>query len=868
MKAESSFALNVLASKRLPQPIRFPFTAYSHKHDLLAIVSATSEVHVFRIISGQVAFVISPADSPLEPDIQVTALAWKPDGTSLGVGWSNGKYGIYDGTTGRSTSLVELETADVEEEYALNLVPSGSDADVEARRKQSTSTVVCLGFMGHSTAPKQGSGGKTLEGKETTEDWFLGHDLQELDDNDDNDDGGIMALARDAGIGQLPRSIAALDVTGVLPRLSTIPAHTPAIPMPALKTLPHASNFSSQAATDTHFDAQRALPSTAIESLLVCQEDRTVQVLLDETVKIGTCLLGGKPLRHAAYAQSPTHAILCEHEQSASPLRVHFLELPLSTLSGPLLHVMTTNTKRIQTLLEYIVQTVRCIERDYRLNAKPPSQFIAFLQDELEVNYPADGDAVANVYHLAMTGSFHPQVKKWLEEEIIDSTVARWQQSLSTLYANIQAHLFVNLLPALDRFSIALTVLRGQATFHEGASEFDCHPRLFSRLLENVDSLRLVAQKLLLIVQAESRESKAFHKWLKLQKEIIRAGISTPGALEIEERESPAIDYPLLLSYIKNHMKASDLSLYIDPRPTSEAPPPEDDTGADDPAARAAAPAASDRPHTTDAETFFQTAHIRDMTYARTAQALAQLDAALPLALPDVEDPASLLNLPALTCGLVGRVRDLLARITAWQNRVVFAPVDPPSVELPLDPASFRVADLIMAPDARARGGGCCTSILALAEDGRDTVRVFDIVPGTQGKRSAPASTASASYEHASLREEGVVVGGEVLDVKFMPRGEGAGSVFLCLFRPHGDSEVVQIARYRIDGPGSSGELLHNFLPDTSFRAETMLVGGRKGKMVCIVFGKKGREWRVLDLDGPVQMGGDEGDDGDSDVEM
>jgi hypothetical protein len=42
--------------------------------------------------------------------------------------------------------------------------------------------------------------------------------------------------------------------------------------------------------------------------------------------------------------------------------------------------------------------------------------------------------------------------------------------------------------------------------------------------------------------------------------------------------------------------------------------------------------------------------------------------------------------------------------------------------------------------------------------------------------------------------------------------------------------------------------VVHSFGAEDAFRPEKLLVGGRKGKEICVVFGDAGKTWRVYDL--------------------
>ena len=801
--------LRVIASKRLAQPIKFPFTAYSHNHDLLAIVvgppststsSSTSnfEIQVFRIVSGQIAFTVKRSDlsKSNENPIEVSALAWRPDGTSLGVGWSDGKYGIYDGGSGRQLSLLELPTDGAKEEFALDLVLPVRDAEKEEEEGRGRSSVGVLGFMEHEVpTTKKGRKGGVL----TTDDWY------------ENDDGAEQSNSE--VVADLPRAIAGLDVTTVLPRLSAIPSHGLVQP----RSGANASKFGTQAATDTQFDSQKTSGTSMVQALLACPQDGNVQVLLDDTVKIGSIEIVPKPIAHAAHPHVSTHAVLCNGEGLDDRMRITYIDVPLSTLNGPLLHVIATNTKRIQTLLDYIVQTARCMQFDYTSNVSLPRKYLSFLDDDLQTNHPKDGDAATNLYHLAMTGSFHPQVLEWCVDNINEQSWKRWESSSNNMYTHLQSHLFENLLPALDRMSIALVALRGQAKFHEDSSSFECSPKYFDVLLENIDSIRLVAHRLQLVIQDELRESRAFLRWLKMQHDIGSAGPFTSEAFEIEEREVPNIDIPLVLAHIKNNLQLSKLAIHMDEtRPAFE--PGE----------------------TCDRQRFMNAAHIRDMSYERTKEAIAQLDSFTSgqlLKIKDVADPTSLVNMSALVSGLVGRSRDALKHITQWQNRIVFPPTDPPSVMLESWPAEAKVLDMSMEPIDENE---YVTRIIAVKSD---EILLREVTsPGPQ-----PFTTPSKRHRDYLQRPRNFRVTsdhGEILDAKFEPNTK---TMLMALFRP-AKEDAVWLLSCNYDDQGS--EIWYKFKSEDTFKPERLLIGGRKGKLLCVVFGNRGREWKVLDLDG------------------
>ncbi|KAF2162177.1 hypothetical protein M409DRAFT_58614 [Zasmidium cellare ATCC 36951] len=828
--------LDQLTSKRFPAPIKFPFTAYSHCHDLLAIVTSIWDVNVFRITNGQLAYHIKQ----IKKEVEVTALSWKADGTCLGIGWSNGHYAIHDGGTGKQMQLVSLQPEGGEdEEWLLDLrikepepakpAPIQQPADDKPEPepepelapepeepKPEPLKVGCFGWMGHEA-------GRNVRRKVTeeltTDDWYDG--LDEIEEA-----AGSAKKKLDAALMDLPRAITTLDVTKVLPKLSNIQTHSTS----NTKVFGALNKFGNQQATNTLFHTRKDTASNVVQSVLVCQEDGVVQVFLDETVKVGSNSIPGKPIMHAAHPESASHAILSDTGNSS--LTLNLLDLPLQALSGPLLHVIGTNNKRIQVLLEYIVQTVRCIEHDFTTSIALPQRLIdnlsAFLETELE------SDPVLNLFNLAMTGGFNEPLKEWFTNAITRRH-KDWEQTINSMYTHLQNHVFINLLPALDRMSIALTTLRGLANFYEGSSKFDCPAELFTKILEHVDSLRLVAQKMQLIIQMEHRQFRAFYKWVKMDLEIAIAGPLSNSALEIEDREVPNLDYALLLPYIKETLMRSRLTPHVETRP---------EIG-----------------ESCSKDEFFQKPIIQDISYERTKEALQQLNGLksdAELKIKDVHDPCSLLNLPALTAGLIGHVRLALTRITEWQSRMLSHPT---SIPLPLDPGT-TILDMKMSSqpqqDEDTQPSSSTTSLLALQPGSKTDLHILHIThystaTGSPSKRPSPTSSSTQTTHFFPAK-------GDLLDAKWIPYTNNTS--FLTLFKfLDGHTKITKHSLSQEDKETlESEEIQHVFAGKEGFRPVKLIVGGRKGRLVCVVLGNRGREWRVLDLDGGVKM-----DDGDGD---
>lgn len=797
-QANSGPSLALLSAKRFPQSLDFPLTAYSHAHDLLAVVTPEGSVTVFRITSGQVAFTIKTRKS----ESGVAALSWKPDGTCLGIGWHDGSYGVYDGGHGKKIVEVDYRT-DAEEEWRLDTKvkeqEKKSKAEKEKEWRQDMSRQISImGWMGHEIGATAGREKK----RPTVDDWYDGLAEMDLSDGDSK---------RKTVPNDLPHAITTLDVTKILPRLSAIPPH-------GLKSELDNQTLASQSGVDEMFPSAKDLDAfDRLQSLLVCREGGSVQVLLDETVNIGTCRVGGEPDKHAAHPQSPSHVILVEDHEGRYMSNV--IDLPLERLSGPLLHTIATNTKRIQMLLEYVLQTVRCIELDYDTGIAAPGRFLSILEDDLTAK--GEGNAISNLFHLAMTGCYSPVLKEWMDDILKEHQVKRWDQNVNTMYSCIQNHLFENLLPALERLTIAVTRLRGLAKFYEGSTKFDCPPQLLSHILDKVDCLRLVAHRMLLICQTEHRQFRAFSKWLRMSVDIAIADPFSNSALETEQREVPNLDYSLVVAFIKETLMESKLGLHIKDRPSM---------GGE-----------------TTKENFFEHPVVKEMSYEKAKDVLLQLDSLKSgeeLGLKDVYDPAAMLNLPAITCSLIGHIRVALKHITDWQSKMLPKPVVRPipvsrSSEMAI--VSSGQGDVASKPEDNKEEK---LVLISIGIKSPSTIFIERHIPSASDSSTSFAGDISTTTETLSLSPEESDL--KIDEIVWIPH---TSSAVLTLSK---DAEGHSKIHRCTFGSEQKVELLHSFHANAAFKPYELLVGGRKGKLLLVVFGNQGREWRVLDLDGGV----------------
>ena len=790
--ASDQAQLPLLSEKRLGHATEFQLAAYCDVHDLIATVhSTTGDIVIYRI-NGQVAFTIKGRPE----DAQVAAMKWKPDGSLLGIGWTGGVCGVYSGENGKLLSQTSVLPKRGQDDWKLDLSPElGSQGREDEDVGKDDQVPVCVGWTSYAPSSKGERRGSIHSGlPETADEAFAGSEFDEMDGHANANE------SNKSGLKGLVNSITTLDVTKVLPQLSAIPSH-------GARGGPDGSKFASQAAVDSVFEIRNPR-STSIDSLILSAKCGHTNVLLDESVQIGTFDINLKPLLHTSHPECSSQVIFSDASEDGV-FSLHYIDLPLDSLGSPLLHVIATNTKRLQNLMSYIAQAIRCIQHDFTTGLQFPARLINNISEELSEK--EEGSLVMNLYQLAMTGSFTPTMLEWLTDIVKEPNHKRWDLAVSTMYSSIRDHLFMNLLPALDRLSIAASTLRGHAKLHEGTSKFDVPPELFSSILDQTHSLRLVAQKMLLVVMAEFRQFRAFSKWIRVMIEVGVAGPGTKGAIEAEEREVPNLDYSLLLVYIQHTLSQSKLSLHLEQR--------------------------VDMKGTCTISEFFQHPIIALMKREHTIEALEKLDTLKvgeKLCLKDVGHPEAMINLPILTTCLNGQVRRAVDSITRWQSKMLPKPQTTP-LHGPLSiEKDTTILDMRMYP-GHGPDNETITCILA-SSTGANLLLYREI--RMQGSKKSDFSEIPFDGQ-----------GGNVVTAKLTSEKQCT-----VLFDHDDGRKLLQSCDFQLYEQGDARwlRILHVFANTSGFTAQDFLIGGRRGKMVCVVFGRQGKEWKILDLEDEI----------------
>jgi anaphase-promoting complex subunit 4 len=345
--------------------------------------------------------------------------------------------------------------------------------------------------------------------------------------------------------------------------------------------------------------------------------------------------------------------------------------------------------------------------------------------------------------------------------------------------------------------SIAVCSLRGLAELHKDSTTFDVEPVLFSHILEGIDALRLVAQKIQLVCIHEWQQFRAFSKWLRVQIEVGSAGPFSKSALETEEKEAMSTDHGLVLGYINDTMKQSELASYVQKLPELRG--------------------------VVDRDAFLQHPVLQQMSYESTKDGLKNVEDAAMASKPATN--VASLNLQAIAVSLAGHVRLVLDCITAWQSKML------PSNKSFDGPAGISI-------DARA-----CDMRMHANRNGDLTVGVL-----LAHEDTLYLHTKHSSIGSHELQSE-IDSPSQVLDASFVSNTS-------CVSLRRADDDGTYTLRVALLESGLTTRpafltqevVVHAFSPNEAFQPEKLLVGGRKDKEICVVFGDSGKSWRVYDL--------------------
>jgi anaphase-promoting complex subunit 4 len=119
-----------------------------------------------------------------------------------------------------------------------------------------------------------------------------------------------------------------------------------------------------------------------------------------------------------------------------------------------------------------------------------------------------------------------------------------------------------NLIPALERFCVLLSRLRGLSRFQDSNATLGLSTQELDNILDTVNCVQLLAHHILICARSELRQFTAFSAWLRLEIELQSADASSTSANEATDKDFN-IDHTSTLEYIQGAMMQSQLIGYF-----------------------------------------------------------------------------------------------------------------------------------------------------------------------------------------------------------------------------------------------------------------------------------------------------------------
>lgn len=141
----------------------------------------------------------------------------------------------------------------------------------------------------------------------------------------------------------------------------------------------------------------------------------------------------------------------------------------------------------------------------------------------------------------------------------------RWDKALVTGYESVRRLTHENLLPALERFMVLASRLRGLSRFHVSNSSLGLSSRELDGIIDTISCLELIAHRILRCCTKELLQFQAFSMWLR--QEIDTQGSETPS--QDDDENHVKLDYARSLQYVRGAMVESGLLRMLDIDQTS-----------------------------------------------------------------------------------------------------------------------------------------------------------------------------------------------------------------------------------------------------------------------------------------------------------
>lgn len=499
--------------------------------NVVAVVTSDRRVEGFRFDNSQ-AFSWELRTSRHDSGHRIVSIAWQPNGVFLWIVWTDGQAHHVDTRTGKPSSLVSCR------------LPNSTSTQVVAQKSR---TIVVHEERMHGNPWLQRS--RSLREPPQPQD-FQGR-YTSLPAKDES-------LPPGESLHSLPRLIALLDLQDELPTLSPLPHVDDRI---AFGSYPP-NRFVTQAEIDHVMPRPNPQLSDHEAEISEISWDDGTTTFLASNITGSKLLSGAAAATHvlsSSHTFSSCYALLLQNDQEPPALK--FISLDAVQKSEPYFHFIPRYMATLNGLAQYVLHCIAAIRQAFKASQDLPSRFLSIVSEDLAASSrPWHLDAA--LYHQAVTGSCHPTIKEWLVDSLQERGLKRWDAAVSQGYADMVKLLHTYLLPALERASVVASKLRGLTHMQPQHVLLAVPTRNMTRVMDNLDMLRLLATQVLQHAADELKMFAVFSEWLGEQLTLHKAEPDSATAKETLERVA-GINYPMLLNYIEGPLLRSHLHYFL-----------------------------------------------------------------------------------------------------------------------------------------------------------------------------------------------------------------------------------------------------------------------------------------------------------------
>jgi hypothetical protein len=223
----------------------------------------------------------------------------------------------------------------------------------------------------------------------------------------------------------LPDQLAGFDATELMPKLPTLsvlPASAYRSGQPSLAEL-----FASQPLLDAALHKGPSRELNALNTFLLSNSEGVIRVVVFDSLSIGNISLPGMSpsysLQHQKHYSHPfahCHVLLSRIQKAPGEHCIALIPISLRFLknAGRNIHFIDYKTAQLDTLVQYIGESVLAIQYHWKHSQDLPSRFQANIEEDLvELREPT---LCQSLYQLAATGHCSEKMSEWLKDELAE----------------------------------------------------------------------------------------------------------------------------------------------------------------------------------------------------------------------------------------------------------------------------------------------------------------------------------------------------------------------------------------------------------------------------------------------------------------